>query len=134
MYLRYIAEGETTLLTPSATDPSGVKTTAGKTRDLSAMYRRVPFEIDPHGQLENALQNVYEADRVSDPIKHAKYRIRIGEGQAAAFTNLEVDLQTLILGGREAAFNGAVEKMFERFSNPQAMPGVLGDIRRSPAS
>lgn len=131
VYLRYLAHGETTVLTPSATEPNGVKTVVGKTRDLSPLYKNVPFEIDAHGHLENALQNTFEADRVTDPLKNAKYVVRIPEGQAAAFTNLEVELRHLLLTGQKEAFQNAIRRMYGRFDSPGAMPGVLGGMNEA---
>ena len=146
VYTRYLTEGKTIRIEPSATAkgksmtidgydpakvPDGITVQYGNTRDLSKMYSDVPLVVDRLGALGSMLENHYHASHQRNRMKQAKYTNREVNTALVHTTNLEVDFGQLILEGKDGARKHFVKKLFSRFEN-QLPPELdsLDEIQR----
>ncbi len=146
VYSRYQNEGTTVVLQKEAGEgsgktrlagygeveaPPGVTIRGGATKDLSLLYRDVPFGVDRTGALGSVMENIYHGSHVANLIKQAKYGNRWVDTALVHLTNLEVDFRLLMLQGRDGARQHFVNKIFKSFAG-KLPPGIGGleDIQR----
>ncbi|HQL25055.1 MAG TPA: hypothetical protein PKY95_11610, partial [candidate division Zixibacteria bacterium] len=111
--------------------PPGVAIRGGNTRELSLLYRDVPFGVDRTGALGSVMENIYHGAHVANLIKEAKYGNRWVDTALVHLTNLEVDFRLLMLQGRDGARRHFVQKIFKSFEG-KLPPGLggLDEIQR----
>lgn len=146
VYSRYQNEGTTIVLQKEAGEGSGKTTLAGygeieappgvairggNTRELSLLYRDVPFGVDRTGALGSVMENIYHGAHIANLIKQAKYGNRWVDNALVHLTNLEVDFRLLLLQGRDGARRHFVRKIFKPFEG-KLPPGIdnLDEIQR----